>query len=60
MEVIKIIVEEVSIVCEAIEVPDVLDYCSQGRYTIVEVDPVRDGRSGQYTGKIDIKAVRPT
>ena len=59
MEVSKIAVEEVSIICGAEEVPDVLDYCSQGNYKIVEFDPMRDGRSGRYTGKIAVKAVRP-
>lgn len=58
MKLVKKAVEEVTITCNATEVQDALDYCTQGSFKIVRVDPARDGRSHAYGGELTIVAVR--
>ena len=40
------------------EAKEALEYCSQGKYKIVNMYAVRDGRSGHYAGEVIISAER--
>ena len=48
-------IEMVVITIDSNDIRQALDYCSNG-LKIVDLTAERDGRSGNYTGKITIKA----